>query len=50
MHELTRDALEEIAQQFPDVAIHFMTNLARELSIRMRETNAILRQLDDERG
>ncbi len=50
VYELTRDALDEIAAHDPAIAIRLMTNLARLLSLRMRETNEILRQLDDSRG
>lgn len=50
VYELTREATDEIAAQDPEIAIHMMTNLARILSLRMRETNEILRQLDDSRG
>jgi MFS superfamily sulfate permease-like transporter/CRP-like cAMP-binding protein len=50
VYELTRDALDEIATRDPAIAIRLMTNLARILSLRMRETNEILRQLDDSRG
>ncbi len=50
VYELTRDALDEIAKHDPAIAIRLMTNLARLLSLRMRETNEILRQLDDSRG
>ncbi len=48
--ELSRAALEEIAAAEPEIMIRLMTNLAKLLSIRMRETNEILRQLEDSRG
>jgi MFS superfamily sulfate permease-like transporter len=50
VYELTRGALSEIEAREPEIAIRLMTNLAKLLSIRMRETNEILRQLDDSRG
>jgi SulP family sulfate permease len=50
VYELTREASDQIATDDPEIAIHMMTNLARILSLRMRETNEILRQLDDSRG
>ncbi len=50
VYELTRDAMDEIATRDPAIAIRLVTNLARILSLRMRETNEILRQLDDSRG
>ena len=50
VYELTRDALDEIARTEPAIAIKLMTNLARLMSIRMRETNEILRELEDSRG
>jgi anti-anti-sigma regulatory factor len=50
VYELTRDAVDEIARTEPAIAIQLMKNLARLLSIRMRETNEILRQLEDSRG
>ena len=48
--ELSRAALAEIAAAEPEIMIRLMTNLAKLLSIRMRETNEILRQLEDSRG
>ncbi|MEO8676189.1 MAG: SulP family inorganic anion transporter [Casimicrobiaceae bacterium] len=48
--ELTRTALDEIAAREPEIMIRLMTNLAKIQSIRMRETNEILRQLEDSRG
>jgi CRP-like cAMP-binding protein len=50
VYELTRAALSEIEAREPDIAIRLMTNLAKVLTIRMRDTNEILRQLDDSRG
>ena len=50
VYELTRAALSEIEAREPEIAIRLMTNLAKLLSIRMRETNEILRQLEDSRG
>ena len=50
VYELTRAALSAIESHEPDIAIRLMTNLAKLLAIRMRETNEILRQLDDSRG
>jgi MFS superfamily sulfate permease-like transporter len=50
VYELTRTALDEIARSEPAIAIRLMTNLARLMSIRMRETNEILRELEDSRG
>ncbi len=50
VYEFSRDALDEIARTEPATAIQMMKNLARLLSIRMRETNEILRQLEDSRG
>jgi SulP family sulfate permease len=50
VYELTRAALDDIANRSPAIAIRIMTNLARIMSMRMRETNEILRQLDDLRG
>jgi SulP family sulfate permease len=50
VYELTRAALSEIEAHEPEIAIRLMTNLAKLLSIRMRETNEILKQLDDSRG
>jgi SulP family sulfate permease len=50
VYELTRAALDEISDRHPRVAIRIMANLARIMSQRMRETNEILRQLDDSRG
>jgi len=48
--ELSRTALDEIAAREPEIMIRLMTNLAKIQSIRMRETNEILRQLEDSRG
>jgi SulP family sulfate permease len=48
--ELSRGALAEIAASEPEIMIRLMTNLAKIQSIRMRETNEILRQLEDSRG
>ena len=48
--ELSRTALAEIAEHEPGIMIRLMTNLAKIQSIRMRETNEILRQLEDSRG
>ncbi len=48
--ELSRTALAEIAEREPEIMIRLMTNLAKIQSIRMRETNEILRQLEDSRG
>jgi len=50
VYELSRTALDEIARSEPAIAIKLMTNLARLMSIRMRETNEILRELEDSRG
>ena len=50
VYEFTRAALDEIARDEPAIAIRLMTNLARLMSIRMRETNEILRELEDSRG
>jgi sulfate permease, SulP family len=50
VYEFTRAALNEIAHDNPAIAIQLMTNLAKLLAIRMRETNEILRQLEDSRG
>ena len=50
VYELTRAALSEIEAREPEIAIRMMTNFAKLLSIRMRETNEILRQLEDSRG
>jgi MFS superfamily sulfate permease-like transporter len=50
VYELSRAALSDIEAHEPEIAIRLMTNLAKLLSIRMRETNEILRQLDDSRG
>jgi SulP family sulfate permease len=51
VYELTREALlRDLAQHAPAVAIHLMLNLARVLSLRMRETNEILRRLEESRG
>ena len=50
VYEFTRTALDEIARSEPAIAIKLMTNLARLMSIRMRETNEILRELEDSRG
>jgi anti-anti-sigma regulatory factor len=50
VYELTRTALSEIESHEPDIAIQLMKNLAKLQAIRMRETNEILRQLDDSRG
>jgi len=50
VYELTRTALDEIAAQSPRIAIRIMANLARIMSQRMRETNEILRRLDDSSG
>ena len=50
MFELSRSSLAEIAAAEPRIMIQLMTNLAKILSIRMRETNEILRQLEDSRG
>jgi len=50
VYEFMRDALDEISRSEPTIAIQLMKNLARLLSIRMRETNEILRQLEDSRG
>ncbi len=49
-YELTRENLKTIATDHPAIAIRMMTNLARQLSLRMRETNEIVRQLADSRG
>ena len=48
--ELSRTALDEIAEREPGIMIKLLKNLAQILSIRMRETNEILRQLEDSRG
>ena len=50
VYELTRAALDELAEHHPRIAIRIMGNLARIMSQRMRETNEILRQLHDSRG
>jgi len=50
VYEFTRAALNEIEASEPEIAIRLMTNLALGLAIRMRETNEILKQLDDSRG
>ena len=50
VYELTRTALDEIARNEPAIAIRLFTNLARLMAIRMRETNEILRGLEDSRG
>jgi MFS superfamily sulfate permease-like transporter len=50
VYELTRAALSEIEAREPEIAIQLMTNLAKLLSSRVRETNEILRQLEDSRG
>ncbi len=50
VYELTRTALDEIARSEPAIAIRLYTNLARLMAIRMRETNEILRGLEDSRG
>jgi CRP-like cAMP-binding protein len=50
VHELTRTVLDEMAAHQPRIAIRIMANLARIMSQRMRDTNEILRQLDDSRG
>jgi SulP family sulfate permease len=50
VYELTRGGLDGIAARHPRIAIRIVTNLARIMSQRMRETNEILRQLDDSRG
>ena len=50
VYELTRTALDEISRSEPAIAIKLMTNLARLMSLRMRETNEILRELEDSRG
>jgi len=48
--ELSRAALADIATREPGIGIRLVTNLAKILSIKMRETNEILRQLEDSRG
>jgi sulfate permease, SulP family len=48
--ELSRAALADIADREPGIMIRLMTNLAKILSNKMRETNEILRQLEDSRG
>lgn len=48
--ELSRDGLDALTTQHPRIAIRLMTNLARAMSQRMRETNELLRQLEDSRG
>ena len=48
--ELSRTALAEIAASEPKIMIRLMTNLAKIQSTRMRDTNEILRQLEDSRG
>jgi SulP family sulfate permease len=50
LYELTQTALSEIESQEPETAIRLLKNLAKLLAIRMRETNEILRQLEDSRG
>ncbi|HZP86808.1 MAG TPA: SulP family inorganic anion transporter [Burkholderiales bacterium] len=45
--ELTREALDEIGRERPHVAMLLMRNLARVLAARMRDTNEILRQLEE---
>jgi SulP family sulfate permease len=50
VYDLSRSALAEIAAKEPGIMIRLMTNLAKIQSIRMRETNEILRQLEDSRG
>ncbi len=50
VYEFTRDALSEIEAREPEIAIRLMTNLAKHLSMRLRDTNEMLRQLEDSRG
>jgi CRP-like cAMP-binding protein len=50
VYELSRVALDSLAERTPAIAIRIVTNLARIMSTRMRETNEILRQLEDSRG
>jgi sulfate permease, SulP family len=50
VYEFSRDALDEIARGEPAIAIRLIINLAKLLAIRMRETNEILRQLEESRG
>ena len=50
VYAFSRDALDEISRTEPATAIQMMKNLARLLSLRMRDTNEILRQLEDSRG
>ncbi len=48
--ELSRAELDALTAQHPRLAVRIMANLARVMSQRMRETNELLRQLDDSRG
>ena len=51
VYALARDALlTRLASEAPDTAIHLLLNLARILASRMRETNEIVRRLEESRG
>lgn len=49
-YTLTGAALDELATSHPRIAITLLRNLARDMSRRMRDTNRILRSLDDSLG
>lgn len=51
VYALSRDALfTRLARDAPDTAIKLLLNLARVLATRMRETNEIVRRLEESRG
>ena len=51
VYELPREALiGDLAANMPSATMHVLLNLARVLSTRMRDTNEILRRLEESRG
>ena len=49
-YALTGAGLDALATSHPRIAITLLRNLARDMSRRMRDTNRILRSLDDSLG
>ena len=51
LYELSRVALlEDLATQHPAIAMQLLVALASHMSQRLRNTNDVLRRLDDARG
>jgi MFS superfamily sulfate permease-like transporter len=49
-YALTGTALDELVKSHPGIATTLLRNLARDVSRRMRETDQVLRALDDSQG